>query len=203
MERFLIFIKHHLSFLWRIIEWVNGLLFSLFFKPRMEKILAEVFNEFTSADFLFRKLKQADTESLYNLITSQPASDLTYFKPHSFDLKSLQSQVKKPSFLMMGAFEGNKIVGYFFLRFFFNRKCFVGRLINKDHRGKGIGLIMNKIMYETAWRMKFRCQSTISKNNAAVMKAHARNLNMVVIKELRNNYLLVEFLKNDIEAKKL
>lgn len=202
MERLLIFIKHHFAFLWEIIEWSNGLLFSLFYKPRMKKVLADVFKEFTTAGFHFRTLTLADIDTLHELINSQPASDLTYFSPHGFDLKSLQAQFKKPSFLMMGAFEGNKMVGYFFLRFFFNRKCFVGRLINKDHRGKGIGLVMNKIMYETAWRLNFRCQSTISKNNAAVMKAHSKNLNMVVLKELQHDYLLVEFIKKDAPVNK-
>jgi len=166
----------------------------------MEKVLPGVFEEFTSSAVLFKRLSATDIKPLYDLIRSQPTPDLTYFKPHGFDLRSLQAQLKMPSFLMMGAFEGDKMVGYFFLRFFFNRKCFVGRLIDKDQRGKGIGLIMNKIMYETAWRMHFRCQSTISKNNAAVMKAHSKNMHMVVLKELRNDYLLVEFVKKDKQA---
>ena len=54
---------------------------------------------------------------------------------------------------------------------------------------------MNKIMYETAWRMNFRCLSTISRNNIKVMRAHAKNSAMVVLKELQNDYLLVEFIK--------
>jgi hypothetical protein len=201
VERLLIFIKHHFGFLWRIIEWGNGFLLSLFYKSGIEKVLPGVFEEFTSSPFLFRRLTPADIEPLYDLIRSQPDADLTYFNPHGFDLRSLQAQLKKSSFLMMGAFEGDKMVGYFFLRFFFNRKCFVGRLIDKDQRGKGIGLVMNKIMYETAWRMHFRCQSTISKNNAAVMKAHSKNMHMVVLKELQNDYLLVEFVKKNKQAK--
>ncbi len=97
---------------------------------------------------------------------------------------------------MMGAFNQDKIVGYFFLRFFPNKQCFVGRLIDKEYRGQGIGTVMNNIMYETAWRMKFRCLSTISKNNIAVIRAHAKNPNMNVIKELQNDYLLVEFVRS-------
>ena len=95
---------------------------------------------------------------------------------------------------MMGTFADQKMVGYFFLRFFANRKCFVGRLIDKEYRGKGIGYEMNKIMYNTAWEMGFRCLSTISKNNKSVMGAHAKNSAMIVLKELQNDYLLVEFI---------
>jgi hypothetical protein len=96
---------------------------------------------------------------------------------------------------MMGSFDGNKMTGYFFLRFFANKKCFVGRLIDKDYRGRGIGPVMNNIMYETAWRMSFHCLSTISRNNKAVMRAHAKNRTMIVLKELQNDYLLVEFIR--------
>jgi GNAT superfamily N-acetyltransferase len=73
----------------------------------------------------------------------------------------------------------------------------VGRLTDKDYRGIGIGKAMNRIMYETAWRMGFRCLSTISRNNTLVMKAHAENRNMVVLKELAGDYMLVEFVRGD------
>jgi hypothetical protein len=195
MERILLFIKHHFSFLWEIIEWVNRLFFSSFFNTKLNRILPGVFYDYPDSQFAFRRLTENDIESLHSMITEQDSSDLKYFHPHGFDLKSLHHQLNNSSFLMMGAFNGEKMAGYFFLRFFANKKCFVGRLIDKQFRGKGIGLTMNKIMYETAWRMGFRCLSTISRNNTRVMRAHAKNPAMVVLKELRDNYLLVEFLK--------
>jgi hypothetical protein len=202
MERILLFIKHTLKSFWGIIEWANGLLFSLFFKSNMNRILTEVFEEYTDTGFSFRKLAEQDIDSLHNMINFQDAPDLKYFNPHGFDPKSLKKQLKKPSFLMMGAFKDDRIAGYFFLRFFANKKCFVGRLIDKQFRGKGIGSTMNHIMYETAWRMGFRCLSTISKNNTSVMRAHAKNPTMVVLKELRDDYLLVEFIKEKNDFKK-
>ena len=197
MERFLLFIKHNVRFLWRIIEWGNGILFSLLYRSRLEKVLSGVFEEVTESRYNFRKLAQADINGLHLLLNSQDEGDLDYFKPHGFDIASLERQLKIPSFLMMGAFDGEKMAGYFFLRFFANKKCFVGRLTDKDYRGKGIGRTMNRIMYETAWRMGFRCLSTISRNNTLVMKAHAENRNMVVLKELAGDYMLVEFVRGD------
>ena len=197
MERFLLFIKHNVRFLWRIIEWGNGILFSLLYRSRLEKVLSGVFEEVTESRYNFRKLAQADINGLHLLLNSQDEGDLDYFKPHRFDIKSLERQLKIPSFLMMGAFDGEKMAGYFFLRFCANKKCFVGRLTDKDYRGKGIGRTMNRIMYETAWRMGFRCLSTISRNNTLVMKAHAENRNMVVLKELAGDYMLVEFVRGD------
>jgi len=197
LERFLLFIKHNVRFLWRIIEWGNGILFSLLYRSRLEKVLSGVFEEVTESRYNFRKLAQADINGLHLLLNSRDEGDLDYFKPHRFDIKSLERQLKIPSFLMMGAFDGEKMAGYFFLRFFANKKCFVGRLTDKDYRGKGIGRTMNRIMYETAWRMGFRCLSTISRNNTLVMKAHAENRNMVVLKELAGDYKLVEFVRGD------
>jgi hypothetical protein len=195
MEKLLLFIKHNLGFLWRIIEWGNGIVFSWMYRSRLEKVLSGVFEEVTDSHFTFRKLVQSDLVLLHELLKSQNKGDLDYFKPHGFDMYSLERQLKIPSFLMMGAFDGEKMAGYFFLRFFANRKCFVGRLIDKDNRGKGIGKVMNRIMYETAWRMDFRCLSTISRNNSLVINAHEKNTSMIILKELSNDYLLVEFVR--------
>ena len=197
MERILIFIKHHLSLLWRIIELGNETFFSLVYKSRMEKILPGVFREFTVSPFSYRRLKEGDINPLYDLIRSQPSSDLEYFHPHGFDIPSIEKQLRNRSFLMMGAFKDESIVGYFFLRLFANKKCFVGRLIDSEFRCQGIGRVMNNIMYETAWRMNFRCLSTISKNNSAIIRAHSKNPSLIVLKELKNDYLLVEFVQRD------
>lgn len=194
MEQILLFIKHNLGFIWIIIERVNDLLFYLLYHKRLDNVAREVFKEIQHHSVVFRRISIAESASLYELIRNQPASDLTYFKPHSFEFKSIVRQTRKPSFLMMGAFINDSLVGYFFLRLFVNRKCFVGRLIDKNYRGHGIGVTMNRIMYEIAWRMKFRCLSTISRNNHAVIKAHSGNRYMSVLKELKDDYLLVEFL---------
>ncbi len=195
MERVLIFIKHHFGALWKIIDWGNGILFLWFYQRKKQAVLGNVLGGLQSGTRTYRELQPSDIPSLMDLIKSQPSDDLTYFSPHGFDAESLQSQVQKPAFLMMGAFEDQKMLGYFFLRFFANRKCFVGRLIDRDFRGQGIGSYMNTIMYETAWNMGFRCLSTISKNNKAVMGAHAKNPTMLIIKDLQNDYLLVEFVR--------
>lgn len=195
MENILIFIKHHFSFLWRIIEKVNSSIFSLLYRRRLLRTLPEVLAGVQEKPFRVRILDKNDAVSLHQLINSQPPEDVKYFNPHGTDLKSISGVFRNTSFLPMGIFEGHKLIGYFFLRFFANGKCFVGRLTDREYRGKGIGRIMNKIMYETAWRMKFRCLSTISKNNVLVMRAHEKNQSLKVLKELKNNYLLVEFVR--------
>lgn len=195
MEKVLIFIKHHLKFLWKIIEWGNGLLFYLAYNRTLGQTLSVVLSKSSGSVYTHRKLIKSDAKSLHLLVNSQPSSDLEFFSPHGFDNDSILRQFRNRAFLMIGVFEEDTLVGYFFLRFFANKKCFVGRLIDRKHRGKGIGHEMNRIMYDTAWGMNFRCLSTISKNNKAVMGAHAKNQAMIVLKELKNDYLLVEFVK--------
>ena len=197
MEKLLIFIKHHLGFLWQLIEWGNGIVFSLLFRSSLEKVMPAQLEGDSKSPFSYRRLDPSDAEHLHKLIQSQESADLEYFSPHGFDLPSIKKQFRKRSFLMMGAFKGELMVGYFFLRFFANRKCFVGRIIDREYRGMGIGNGMNRIMYRTAWNMGFRCLSTMSKNNSAVMKAHQKNSSMLVLKELQNDYILVEFINPD------
>lgn len=195
MERLFIFIKHNLGFVWRFIEVINGFTFNIIYGSRVKRLLNEVINETDSTIVNCRRLKLTDLDFLYDLIKNQNDDDLKYFQPHGFDKTSLERQLKNPALLMMGTFIDHRLGGYFFLRFFTNKKCFVGRLIDHNYRGRGIGLLMNAIMYEIAWRLGFRCLSTISKKNSSVMKAHATNPNIVILKELANDYLLVEFVR--------
>ncbi|WP_430934268.1 GNAT family N-acetyltransferase [Saccharicrinis sp. 156] len=197
MEKLLIYIKHRLHFIWKLIESLNDYLFYILYSKRLKVNTREVLGNVSNGTFIFKEVNFEYANQIYELINSQDEIDLKYFKPHGFDLESIKKQFSKKAFLMMGVFSEEKLVGYFFLRFFANRKCFVGRLIDKDYRGKGIGNVMNTILYRISWNMGFRCLSTISKDNKAVVSAHKKNQSMIVLKELSNNYLLVEFVEKE------
>lgn len=196
--RFLIYIKHKFPFLWAMVEVLNSFLFRLLHYRRMVLISNQIINEYSLAGYNFRTIEANDLTQLEKLLNHQPPKRVTYFKPHDFNLKSIQQAFANPAFLMMGVFKGSQMVGYFFLRCFWNKKCFVGRLIDEPHEGKGIGRVMNIIMYNIAWEVDFKCLSTISKNNKMVMRSHAKNNTMRILKVLDNDYLLVEFVKSSI-----
>jgi len=198
VEKLLLFIKQNLKFLWAVIDSINNAIYGLLFDKTMKRSLNAISNNVDISPYTFKELKASDTNDLYELIKNQKESDLNYFQPHGFDHDSIRGKLKQKAFLMMGIYFEQQLIGYFFLRFFVNKKCFVGRLIDADYRGKGVGLLMNKIMYGIAWNMKFRCLSTISKSNHFIMKAHKKNTTMVVLKELNNNFLLVEFINPDL-----
>lgn len=191
----LIYVKDHFPLVWNLVEFMNGKIFDFLYSDKITAINIRFLDELKLTPYLFRKLEHEDLTQIPTLINNTEPEKKKYFEPHRFDMLNLERVFKNPSFIMMGVFLNTSLVGYFFLRCFVNKKCFVGRLVDKDHRGKGIGKAMNQIMYNTAWASEFRCFATISKNNELVMKAHAKNDRMVIRKELANEHLLVEFVE--------
>jgi len=193
IARLLLFIKHRLPFLWLPIEALNGLLFRLLHARRMRRVLKQVLGDVTHPHFSVRGLAAEDLAALEALLRRQGEARTRHFQPHGFEAASLRRAVSNPAFLMFGVFDGAKLVGYFFLRCFWNRKCFVGRLIDEPYERRGIGPLMNEVMYQTAWQSGFRCMTTISKHNKSIMRAHSKNPFAKTIAELPNDYLMLEF----------
>ena len=80
---------------------------------RQQKAVPVVMKEFTLPGFTFSMLQQSDLPAPEALITSQKPGRLNYFKPHGYDSQSLLKANRNPAFLMMGAFDGPQLVGYF------------------------------------------------------------------------------------------
>jgi hypothetical protein len=201
MTRFFLYIKHRLPFLWRLIEYFNGMVFQAFYRKRMLAAAHKAIDGESLQVFQFKILDPSNSHQVAASLAEQPPERLSHFKPHGFDLGSIERQFNNPAFLMFGAFSEGRLVGYFFLRCFANRRCFVGRMIDHRHDGLGIGRSMNRIMYQTAWNSGFRVFTTVSKENQMVIRSHSRNPAAKVIKELPNDYLLIEFLRdaNDLQ----
>ena len=194
MTAFLLYLKHHLPFLWKLMEILNAILFQVRFERTLEIQADECLKAHTIDPYHFRRLLADDAVQLNHFLSLQNEDRLTFFKPHAFDKLTLTQLVRNPSFIMFGTFYGETLVGYFFLRCFWNRKCFVGRLIDQAHEGRGIGRTMNAILYNTAWECGFECMTTVSKKNEFVMRSHSNNPAFQIVKELPNDYLLVKFI---------
>lgn len=196
MTGLLIFIKHKLPFIWNFIECFNSILFKKLFRPGLRKELEQQLQNHRHEKYTFRQLTISDTDSLSLLLLKQPQQRIKYFQPHGFDRKSLTRLFSNHSLLLLGAFNENELVGYFFLRCFINKKCFVGRLVDESHSNKGIGKTMNQIMYNTGWNCGFRVMSTISKNNNLVIRSHMNNEHFTLLKDLPDDCELIEFRKS-------
>ena len=195
MIKILLFIKHRLGFLWKLIETLNGFLFGIFFSNQINRSLMILLSKSHQSKYTYKKLETADLPQLHNFFMNQDPEQFLFFKPHAFDLVTLKRLHRNQAFRMMGVFDGGKLIGYFFLRFFLNRKCFIGRIVDGSYQRQGIARGMNDILYPTAWQNGFHCLTTISENNHSIFNLHQKEENMVVLKELANDYLLVEIRK--------
>lgn len=193
MVKLLIYIKHHLSFIWKFIEWSNSMLFFILFNKKVNQALI-ILNKNRNQPFTYRRLDNMDMKQLAEFFQRQPESAYTFFKPHKFDENSLRKKNKDHSFIMIGTFDGEKLIGYSFLRCFFNKQAFRGKIVDSKYQGRGIAKEMGKLTTEICLYMNFRIFATISKDNIKSI-ASSKAVNEVrIIKELPDNYLYVEYL---------
>ena len=193
MVKILIYIKHHLSFIWTFIEWCNAVLFNMLYGRKLKKNLAPLM-ENPILGFECKKLEKGDMQALETFFEKQPESAYTFFKPHGFDLKSLQKKNKDKSFIMIGLFDKERIVGYCFLRCFFNKQSFRGKIVDVDYQGRGIAKQMGILTTSICAALNFRLFATISKDNVKSIASSKAVNEVKILKELPDDYLYVEYL---------
>jgi len=194
MEKLLLYIKHNLKFLWRIIEFFNSLLLNIVHRKKITTI-KQNYSDYidTNNGFQFRLITSEDLDRLYSLLSKLDKHYVKYFNPHAFDRESLKYVLKSNNFLTFGYFHNKKLVGYFMLRLFANSKAFTSRVVDSDFSGRGIGKDMAKIMYRMANELDWGVFATISEENIASLKTH----NYKVVKKLPNGYILIKFNTKD------
>lgn len=185
-------LRDRFGFLWIIIEWCNALVFAFMHKSALQKI-SGVLQE-CSGQFTLRMADPADVAPLAKFFAEQSEESFKFFKPHSFDEKTLSKIIKNKAFLAFLVLEEDKIVGYFFLRCFVNGKCFKGYMVADAYRSMGIakleGFAMNKVNEILGLRMF----GSISPENSASL-AVAKAVNEVkILSTLENGDYYVEFL---------
>ena len=194
MIRILLFIKHHLSFLWSIAEWWNGVCFSIAYRNKVSRTAEKICREYSKDDLLFRCVEKADLANLSDFFMAQPEESYRYFKPHAFDEKTLFKLWHNPAFFQLIVTNGNnQIAGYFLIRFFVNRKAFVGFLVGDSFQGRGIAKRMCRIALKICWENNFHTFATVSKDNTKALAAYRRINDFTILKELPDNYIYIEY----------
>ena len=193
-------LRDKFGFLWNIIEWFNALVFAMTHRAALKKI-PEILQEF-SDKFTLRLAEPTDAAPLAKFFAEQPEEAFRFFKPHAFDEKTLSKIIKNKAFLTFLVWDGETIVGYFFLRCFMNGKSFRGRIVDYRWRNKGIakqmGLTMNKIIAV----LNVRLFGSISPDNYASLQSTKAVNDIRIIKILDNGYYYIEYLpKNKSETK--
>lgn len=199
MLRFLIFIKHHCKWLWTFAEYFNGLLVRVFYYNKIECTANNVLKSISLVNYSYRLMEQEDLQEICAFFIRQPKEAYQYFKPHDFDQKTIKRLMRNPAFLMMGVFDGNQIIGYFFLRFFMNKHSFTGYLVDHNYQGQGIAKKMGHAMFKIAWTNGFRTFATVSCDNVRALAAYRAINDFKIVKELPDNYIYIEYLEDKVK----
>lgn len=185
-------LRDKLSWLWNIIEWMNGVVFSLRYGKRLKKFAFTTVPE----GYDLVPINDVPTEKLVEFFKRQPEEAYTYFRPHGFDKMSIKRLQKNKAFLgyVLEDKENDEIAGYCFNRCFFHGQGFRGRMVDMNYRGKGLGTAMNKILDEVGFGIGLQLFETVSKDNVASYRSALSVSNVQVVKEMDGNELYLEIL---------
>lgn len=184
------FLKNKFPFVWSVVEWFNEKLFLLLYGRRLQH-LSSCLNKYPT-NYQIREATLDDVQPMVNFFANQPPKSFSYFRPHGFDENSITRLIKNKSHLTYLIFDEKGIVGYFFLRCFFIGKCFLGKMVDHEHQGKGIGQMMCLKAMDIATLLKMRMFETISKDNLSSLYSTQKVLDTKIIKEMENNYIYIE-----------
>jgi hypothetical protein len=140
-----------------------------------------------------RPLEASDIPAMLNFVTDLPVNHLKFFHPHNFDAKSLRKVFKSPAFLTYGLFVEGELKAYALLKLTPFGSAFIGRLVSPELNGLGIGRFLARYLYWQAHEVGVIPHSTISKSNLASLRSHEAVGDFIVVKELPNDFLLIQF----------
>lgn len=189
-------LKDKLPFLWTIAEKINEWLFLLRYGKRLPKAIHSI--KSTHSRYSHKYATSDDIDALVMFFQKQPTGSFRFFKPHAFDGASIKRLIQNRSFLAFVIFDGTTVVGYYFLRSFFIGKAYLGKIVDADYQGKGIGKEMCLTAMDLASKLKLRMYETISKDNLSSLYSTQKVLDVKIIRELPDNYLYIEDFPKEI-----
>lgn len=134
----------------------------------------------------------SDVGTLASFFERQPEDSYKWFRPHGFDEVALRKLLSRKSYIIYVMEEDGVIIGYAFLRCFVNRKCFLGKMVDVRHQGKGVCTVLCAVGMRMANRLGMRMFESINKENVGSMRASQKACDVVVVEELENGDMLIE-----------
>lgn len=191
MEKILLYIKHNLKPLWKVIERCNELALKVLYYKQFTA-LEDQYRDYihTNNKFHYRLITPNDADMLYDLLSKLDKDYVKFFNPHGFNRDELKRVLKSKNLITFGYFYDTELVGYFMLRLFVGKKAFLGYVVSPFYSGRGIGKDMVRILYGIACSLSWDAYATISKNNIASIKLH----NYQIVKKLPNEYVLLKYI---------
>lgn len=133
-----------------------------------------------------------DAERLADFFARQPEESFKWFRPHPFDEGTMRKLLGRKSYIIYVLEEEGEIIGYAFLRCFMNGKCFLGKMVDVNHQGKGVCTKLCEVGMNIAQKTGFRMFESINKENIGSMKASQKACDVIVVEELDNGDVLIE-----------
>ena len=133
-----------------------------------------------------------DAGRLADFFARQPEESYKWFRPHAFDEGTMRKLLERKSYIIYVQEEDGEIIGYAFLRCFLNGKCFLGKMVDVNHRGKGVCTELCKVGMNLAVKTGFRMFESINKENIGSLKASQKACDVIVVEELDGGDLLIE-----------
>ena len=151
--------------------------------------------EAAAREYQIVEMSSIQATDLEKFFAAQPEESFKFFKPHGFDAKSLRKLQRNRAFLAYIVKYDNSPVGYFFLRSFFFGKAYLGKMVDHDYQGKGIGKMMCLCAMDIASALGLRMFETISKDNLSSLFSTQNVLETRIVEEMPDNYLMIEDLR--------
>jgi L-amino acid N-acyltransferase YncA len=133
-----------------------------------------------------------DARKLAEFFARQPEDSFKWFRPHGFDEGTMRKLLSRKSYIIYVLEEKGEIIGYAFLRCFLNGKCFLGKMVDVNHQGKGVCTKLCEVGMNIAQKTGFRMFESINKENIGSMKASQKACDVIVVEELEGGDLLIE-----------
>ena len=178
-------IQKNAPWIWEGVEGLNTLLFRLRVEKRRLR-LADCCPEGV------RVADERDAAALAEFFKRQPDEAFRWFKPHAFDEETLRKLLRKDTYIIYIEEMDGAIAGYAFLRCFFHGRCFLGKMVDVNHQGRGICTRLCAVGMEMAEVLGLRMFESINKENVGSMRASEKACDVVVVEELENGDVLIE-----------
>jgi hypothetical protein len=188
-------VQKSLPWIWEGIESLNSLFFSLRIagKGNLDGCLTDG----------VRILGKKEANRLSEFFARQPEESYRWFRPHAFDEKTLSKLLQRKSYIIYVLEEDGMIIGYAFLRCFFNGKCFLGKMVDIQHQGKGVCTKLCSVGMSMSETLGLRMFESINKENIGSMKASQKACDVIVVEELEDGDVLIEDRPNGSMEKRI
>ena len=170
--------------IWDGVEALNAFVCGLNFGDK-EKLYSCLKNHVRLADL-------NDAGRLADFFARQPEASYKWFRPHEFDEGTLRKLLTRRSYIIYVQEEDDEIIGYAFLRCFMNGKCFLGKMVDVNHQGKGVCTKLCEVGMNIASMLGMRMYESINKDNIGSMRASQKACDVIVVEELEGGDLLIE-----------